>query len=108
MTNNKPKISRRLFCFTAAGASGLALVGMGCGGGGEEALSCNDVSGLSAAEQATRTSTEYVDASPHGVSKQCLNCNFKQNLTATACGGCTVVPGPVHPNGYCNLWVAAT
>lgn len=106
MTNNKPKITRRLFCFSAAGASGLAMLGVGCGG--EEALTCNDTSGLSAAEQSTRSGAEYVDTSPHGVSKQCLNCNFKQNLTANACGTCTVVPGPIHPNGYCTLWVAAT
>lgn len=101
------RISRRVFLArgVAFGAVAGAVLTVGCGGG-EEALSCTDVSGLSAAEQAARSGLGYVDASPHGAQKNCLNCNFYQAGAANACGSCTLVKGPIHPNGYCNSWAA--
>lgn len=89
----------------ATAVIGLAVVGCG-GGGGEDALTCDDVSGLTPAELAARSSNQYVSDSPHGATKNCLNCNFGQNLTASSCGTCTVIKGSIDPDGYCNLWVA--
>ncbi len=102
----KKNLTRRAF-FRRSGSLGVAVVGLsvvGCGGGGD-ALTCDDVSGLTEAELGARTSNGYVANSPHGAAKNCLNCNFGQNLTASSCGTCTVIKGSIHPNGYCNLWV---
>lgn len=100
------RISRRVFLArgVAFGAVAGAVLTVGCGG--EETLTCTDVSGLTPAEQAARTGLGYVDASPHGAQKNCLNCNFYQAGAANACGSCTLVKGPIHPSGYCNSWVA--
>jgi hypothetical protein len=76
--------------------------------GGEESgggLTCTDTSGLQPAEITARQSQAYVDASPHA-DKRCNNCRFYQAGQANACGTCQVVRGPIHPQGYCNLWVA--
>ncbi len=73
--------------------------------GGEEELSCTDTTGLSPAEQSTRQAQAYVDHSPHP-DKNCLNCNFYEAAQANQCGSCTVIKGPIHPEGYCNLWAA--
>jgi hypothetical protein len=76
-----------------------------CGGGGDE-LTCTDTAGLDPAAVQMRTSLAYVDRSPHGATKNCTNCNFYQAAAAGQCGGCTLIRGPIHPEGYCNSWAA--
>ncbi len=76
-----------------------------CGGEEEEALSCNDTAGLSPADITTRTANGYVEHSQF-TAKNCLNCQFFQDGQPNQCGTCTVVRGPINPQGYCNLWAA--
>ena len=95
---------------TVLGAAAIApAVLTACGGEESEggALSCTDTSGLSEAQTATRSSQEYVDSSPNA-DQNCANCNFFTAGQAGQCGSCTVIQGPIHPDGYCNLWAAAS
>ncbi|MCB9507399.1 MAG: high-potential iron-sulfur protein [Myxococcales bacterium] len=101
------KINRREFLERAAllGAAvgaGAFMVGCNKGGGG---LSCTDTAGLAAADVATRTNNNYVDASTQA-GKDCAGCALYQAGAEGACGTCTVVKGPINPAGYCNLWAA--
>ncbi len=82
-------------------AAGGAALFSACG---DSSLDCTDVSGLSAEETATRTNLEYVEASPHGEEKDCLNCRFYTG-NESQCGSCTLVKGPINPRGYCKSWV---
>lgn len=104
---NKRPLSRRAFLERAAVLGAVAGVGgalaAGCtSGGGGGGFECTDTSGLSEADAATRTSLSYVDASPEA-GKNCLNCQLYTG-GADACGSCTVVKGPIHPQGYCTAW----
>lgn len=77
------------------------------GAGGEASFSCTDTSGLTEQEIQMRNNAEYVDDSPHE-DKTCDNCQlFTEPAGGEQCGGCQVIKGPIHPKGYCNLWVAA-
>ncbi|MEX0822255.1 MAG: high-potential iron-sulfur protein [Rhodothermales bacterium] len=118
--------SRRSFLqkLTALGTAGVItpVVLSACGGGGDEAasgdaatggetseagFSCMDTSGLTDAQIQQRESTNYVDESPNP-DQLCSNCQlYTQPEAGAQCGGCQVVPGPIHPDGYCDLWVAA-
>jgi len=76
----------------------------GGGGGGGEAKGCNDVSGLTEQEKATRTSLKYVEKSPEA-NKNCANCSlYQQPKAGEYCGGCSVMKGPINPKGYCTAW----
>lgn len=76
--------------------------------GGDDGFSCEDITGLSDAEIGTRESLEYVDDSPFGAEKDCANCAlYLEAEPGEDCGGCSLVPGPIHPLGYCTSWVAA-
>lgn len=128
---NEDRVSRRRFLRTLsaaglAGASGSLLVA--CGGsddssGGSSdsgpnstgsatsAETCSDLSSLSDQQKQRRqqmvSSLEYVEASPNP-DKNCANCQlYLQSEYGEGCGGCTLFPGPVHANGYCNSWAAA-
>ena len=124
------EVSRRSFLQRL---SALGIVGVGastvlsaCGGGdggGEDAasgntassdadFSCDDLSGLTDQEISTRETQmealQYVEASPNP-DQNCANCSFWQAPEGDAnCGGCQLFPGPVHPEGWCNSWVAAS
>jgi hypothetical protein len=68
-------------------------------------FTCTDVAGLTDAQIATRTTNEYVDVSPK-TGQYCDNCALYTAPAAGAqCGGCTVVAGPIHPKGWCKIWV---
>lgn len=84
-------------------AAGSVLVACNKGG---DALSCDDTSGLDASQVSLRTTNGYVEQSPEPA-KDCANCSLFTAGGAGACGGCTVIPGPINPEGYCNVWVAA-
>lgn len=76
----------------------------------ESDFSCDDeaaLADLSEGDIEQRENVEYTDASPNA-EEVCDNCVFWEDPEGDAqCGGCTAVPGPIHPNGWCNLWTAA-
>jgi hypothetical protein len=88
-------------------ASGTAAILAACEkGGGDEALSCSDVSGLTEIQTQTRTALQYVEASTEE-GKSCTNCSqFVAPAEAGSCGTCNLVAGPINPQGYCVSWVA--
>lgn len=124
MRNEQQNTSRRAFIqkLTALGTAGVLtpVVLSACGGGdgadtagttaeggGTADFSCTDTSGLTDAQIQQRENTNYVDDSPNP-DQVCGNCQlFTQPEAGAQCGGCQVVPGPIHPQGYCDLWVAA-
>lgn len=83
----------------AAGASLLAACGKGGG-----SLVCTDTSGLKPDEAATRTNLNYVDAAMDAT-KPCSGCALYVAAAEGACGGCSIVKGPINPNGGCTSWV---
>lgn len=88
------------------GAAAVAPVALSACGEEEPAgLSCTDTAGLTPQELTTRQSQAYTDQSPHA-DKTCDNCNFYTAGQPNQCGSCTVIAGPIHPDGYCNLWAA--
>lgn len=101
-------VSRREWLSQAAVAV-AAVAGAGtllaaCKGGGGS-LSCADTTGLSEADIATRTANAYVEATTNPA-QNCANCVLYVVGAPNACGGCTVVKGPINPAGWCNIWVA--
>lgn len=72
---------------------------------GSETEACNDLSGLSEQEVSQREQLQYVAQSPKE-EQICANCQFWQPSEdeATACGGCQLIKGPIHPNGWCQTW----
>lgn len=122
------RVSRRRFLRSLgvagiAGASGSLLVA--CGGNGDSsngngstgaestgstatAGNCTDLSALSDQEKKRRKQMvkqlEYVEESPNE-KEYCSNCQlYLKSEYGEGCGGCSLFPGPVHPNGYCNSW----
>lgn len=63
-----------------------------------------DYSSLKSSDEALRESFEYVEMSPFGSEKNCLNCSYYVQPQVRSCGGCTIVRGEVHPKGWCNEW----
>lgn len=102
--------ARRALVVLGAAAFAPSLLA-GCGGedeAGGGALTCTDASGLSSAEIQTRQAQSYVDASPHP-DRKCDGCRFyTQPAQPGTCGGCQVLAGPIHPDGYCDLYAAPT
>lgn len=89
---------RRMFL---AGGAALALLGA-CRRGGP--ASCTDVSGLSESEIATRNALAYVDRTPTP-GKTCDACvQWIAPADSGQCGGCKLMKGLVHPQGYCNVF----
>jgi hypothetical protein len=69
-------------------------------------LTCTDTEGLTPAERALRVETlAYVDRTPYPA-KTCDACQLYRPAAPDACGGCSVLKGPVHPRGYCTSWIA--
>jgi hypothetical protein len=107
------KLNRRDFLQRAAVLGATAVAGStfiaACnreGGGGGGGLSCMDTTGLTPADIATRTSMNYVDQTTNP-EQPCRTCALYQPAAEGACGGCTLVKGPIHPEGWCTAWVAA-
>jgi hypothetical protein len=117
------KVSRKdflkqlgMFGAVSVGASSILSA---CGGGGDQKESgngggmqkeaaaddpCTDLSGLSDQEKQTRDQFQYVGKSPNP-DKLCSNCAlYTQPEGDSPCGGCTLVKGPINPNGYCTAW----
>lgn len=69
-------------------------------------LTCTDVTGLSPEDVRMRNEVAaYVDQAPDP-SKKCNNCLQFVAGAQNACGTCKVVKGPIHPEGWCKLFVA--
>lgn len=97
------RISRRHALTVVVASSGAAL--LGCGG--SSGVRCDDVSGLSANDADFRRGQGYVDRSTRP-GRTCASCNFFEAAAPESCGGCTLIAGPINPEGYCNLWVERT
>jgi hypothetical protein len=55
-----------------------------------------------------RASLNYVDVSPYGAAQDCRNCEFwLAEAPGEACGGCTLISGPIGPLAYCDAWALA-
>ena len=104
-----------LFGVVAAGSSAVLTA---CGGGGSSsdaettpaptaaADPCEDLTGLADSDKQMRTTLGYVKEG-EDAAKRCDNCQlYVVPEEGSACGGCTLFKGPVHPGGYCNSWVA--
>jgi len=75
------------------------------GRSGDE-LSCTDTSDLSEDEINLREQHGYIDRTEIP-DERCDNCNlYEEPDKEGTCGGCTLVPGPIHPKGWCEQWVA--
>lgn len=125
MPNEKQNATRRDFLqkLAALGTAGVITPTLlsACGGGGENGaaaeggtageaapggFSCTDTSGLTEAQVQQRQNANYVDDSPHE-DMRCDNCQlYVEAEEGEQCGGCQVLAGPIHPLGYCDLWVA--
>ncbi|HTQ05973.1 MAG TPA: high-potential iron-sulfur protein [Polyangiaceae bacterium] len=95
-----PRLSRR--SLLVRGASVVGLIGVaGCQKGPSF---CNDVSGLAADQQNTRTTLGYEDTSDQP-GKSCAKCSqYIAPPEMSRCGNCKVLAGTVHPNGYCRAF----
>jgi hypothetical protein len=101
---------RRFFRQVALVGGGVAagsLVTLGGCKSGEPALKCDDPPGLTEAERAMRKTLAYTDQSPNA-EKRCSNCQLYVPKGPNACGGCQLLKGTVHPDGYCTSWVQKT
>ncbi len=122
MIYRRKKSSRRAFLqrmsFAAAAGSVFAscrsesaqeagIATMNVASSERASISCTDVSKLTEQQIQTRKLLQYVDESPHA-EKRCDNCRlFVAPDEGEKCGGCQVVPGPIHPKGYCTAWITA-
>lgn len=97
-------VMKRALTVLGAAAVAPALLSA-CGGEEESGLTCTDTSGLEPAAVTTRESQHYADTSTNA-EQNCANCNFFTAGQANQCGSCTVIQGPIHADGYCNLWAA--
>lgn len=67
---------------------------------------CGDLSGLTDDEIEVRKNFEYVGQTKIA-EERCNNCQFWVAPKAgEKCGGCTIMNGPINPQGYCTAWVA--
>lgn len=84
------------------GASTVALLGTAACAKGPS--SCNDVSSLTAEQQAARTGLGYEDTTSQP-GKTCVKCSqYVPAEKVSDCGHCKILPGTVHPNGYCRAF----
>lgn len=65
---------------------------------------CPDQDQLSDQEKTVRASLKYVDQT-QVLRTTCDNCKLYTYKKEFTCGGCRVVPGPIHPKGYCIAWI---
>lgn len=68
---------------------------------------CDDVSGLTPDEINRRKELKYVDRSSNS-QQTCGGCNHVQPVPGSndPCKRCSVLPGPVHIDGWCSAWIA--
>jgi hypothetical protein len=67
---------------------------------------CVPAKELNQEQEAIRKNLRYVDETPVS-SRTCDNCRlYTMPQGQDVCGGCQIVPGPIHPKGYCISWLA--
>jgi hypothetical protein len=64
---------------------------------------CSDRESLNEEQKSVRASLKYVDSSPM-TDRTCKNCKL-YFAAESLCGGCKIIPGQVHPEGYCIAWL---
>ena len=113
---------RRIF-MKHAGLCGMgaALYLAGCGGDSEPAAkdtakavaarmnaeTCTDLSELTSGQIKIRDTFGYVDRSDDA-DMICRTCEFwKAPAAGVLCGGCTLMAGPIHPEGFCDSYSEA-
>ncbi len=74
-----------------------------CGGETGPSFSCGETAALSPAELAMRTGQQYTDQTTQP-DHRCSNCRYYTPAPPAECGACQVIRGPIHPEGFCNLW----
>jgi hypothetical protein len=88
-----------------AGAGLLAGVAPLVACGKKYPTSCMSVDGLSDAEKKARETLQYVDMTSYA-DKTCATCqHWIVEAAEGECGGCKLVKGPIHPRGYCTIFV---
>ena len=93
-------ISRRSLLQNA----GTAVVLLGAAACDKAPSFCNDVTSLSGDQQGQRVALGYEDTTPQP-GKNCAKCSqYVPPPKASDCGGCKILPGTVHPNGYCRAF----
>jgi hypothetical protein len=110
MSSNLIKLGRREFFKNtgALGALGMATVVLGSTAcGKKEPSKCDDVSSLNPADKKLRESQDYEDHTSHA-DQTCLGCTQYVAGAEGQCGTCKVIKGPIHPKGWCKLWVKKT
>jgi len=99
---------KRISVAGAVGLGGGSLISA-CSTGPNHSSSsdpCTDLSGLTDAQKNTRTSLQYTGKSPYP-DKRCNNCqHFTPPVMGNSCGTCSIVPGPINPQGHCTSWAA--
>jgi len=87
------------------GASVLPLIaGLGACKREPKNFSCTDETGLTDAERAVRRALQYVDRTPNP-EQPCKVCTqWIEAPPRDDCGGCKVMKGPVHPEGWCKVF----
>lgn len=66
-------------------------------------INCDSENNLNDEERAIRKNLKYTDQTPIAT-RRCDNCKLYISTKSSSCGGCKVVPGPIHSAGYCNSW----
>ncbi|MCA9507854.1 MAG: high-potential iron-sulfur protein [Myxococcales bacterium] len=68
-----------------------------------DTITCQTIN-MSDEQKARRKNLRYTDNTPIKT-RTCDNCKlYTLPTSASECGGCTVVPGPIHPKGWCSSW----
>jgi len=66
---------------------------------------CADLTGLTEDDISSRKEFGYVAQSPDP-EKLCNNCGlWIESEEGSKCGGCEIMAGPFHPQGYCTAWI---
>ncbi|MBM4361363.1 MAG: high-potential iron-sulfur protein [Deltaproteobacteria bacterium] len=95
-----PSLGRREALLAALGLPVVAA----CGGAKE--FSCDDARQVSAAEREKRTAQQYADRTTRP-GERCAGCTQYQGPPSGSCGTCKLLPGPVHPEGWCRVFARA-
>lgn len=101
------RFDRRSLLRRAGGGLSLVVLGAVGAGCGKKELACTDTSALTPAELTTRQSLQYNDRAADPT-RACSRCRFYTAGAADACGSCSLVKGPIHPNGSCTGFNART
>jgi hypothetical protein len=94
--------TRRRWLSLGAGFPAALWVAVACD---EKQFACDQVVGLTPQGIGVRQNLAYADRSKNP-EQNCANCQQWVPAPASGhCGGCKVMPGPVHPQGFCKVWV---